>query len=236
MLAEAIHSFADTGNQGCCLFGRHASRRPADEEHPVRLRQPAVLLGLHRRARAVQPGRLVLDLRRHRQAAAPARAREPGLRDRRLARRGGDGVVVVPHRASREPTTSATPARAWWQFIRHTKIPELPVVLLEDTGALVGLAFALVRRDAGATSPTNPAGTRPAASRSGSCSSSIAIVLAIEMGEPARRRGGSTAGRGRDPRRDRVARLRHADASTCAPSTSAPTRSCSRPSSSSITA
>ncbi len=33
--------------------------------------------------------------------------------------------------------------RSWWQFIRHAKIPELPVVLLEDFGALVGLVFAM---------------------------------------------------------------------------------------------
>jgi divalent metal cation (Fe/Co/Zn/Cd) transporter len=33
--------------------------------------------------------------------------------------------------------------RTWWQFIRGTKNPELPVVLLEDFGALVGLVFAL---------------------------------------------------------------------------------------------
>src|SRR6185503_587555 len=33
---------------------------------------------------------------------------------------------------------------SWWAFIRHSKVPELPVVLLEDLGALVGLAFALV--------------------------------------------------------------------------------------------
>jgi divalent metal cation (Fe/Co/Zn/Cd) transporter len=32
----------------------------------------------------------------------------------------------------------------WPEFIRHAKVPELPVVLLEDTGALLGLAFALV--------------------------------------------------------------------------------------------
>ena len=31
----------------------------------------------------------------------------------------------------------------WWSFVRHSKSPELPVVLLEDVGALVGLAFAL---------------------------------------------------------------------------------------------
>jgi cation diffusion facilitator family transporter len=32
---------------------------------------------------------------------------------------------------------------SWWQFIRHAKVPELPVVLLEDFGALIGLVFAL---------------------------------------------------------------------------------------------
>src|SRR5918997_741455 len=31
----------------------------------------------------------------------------------------------------------------WWQFIRQAKVPELPVVLLEDLGALVGLILAL---------------------------------------------------------------------------------------------
>ncbi|HEX3651113.1 MAG TPA: cation transporter, partial [Pseudonocardiaceae bacterium] len=32
----------------------------------------------------------------------------------------------------------------WWRFVRDAKIPELPVVLAEDTGALIGLAFALL--------------------------------------------------------------------------------------------
>src|SRR5439155_7953439 len=34
--------------------------------------------------------------------------------------------------------------QSWWAFIRHAKGPELPVVLLEDTGALIGLVFALL--------------------------------------------------------------------------------------------
>ena len=33
--------------------------------------------------------------------------------------------------------------RSWWKFIRTAKTPELPVVLLEDLGALAGLVFAL---------------------------------------------------------------------------------------------
>ena len=32
---------------------------------------------------------------------------------------------------------------SWWRFIRTSRNPELPVVLLEDTGALIGLVFAL---------------------------------------------------------------------------------------------
>jgi divalent metal cation (Fe/Co/Zn/Cd) transporter len=33
---------------------------------------------------------------------------------------------------------------SWWGFIRHTKSPDLPVVLLEDLAALIGLVIALV--------------------------------------------------------------------------------------------
>jgi divalent metal cation (Fe/Co/Zn/Cd) transporter len=32
---------------------------------------------------------------------------------------------------------------SWWRFIRNSRNPELPVVLLEDTGALIGLVLAL---------------------------------------------------------------------------------------------
>ncbi len=35
-------------------------------------------------------------------------------------------------------------ASSWWSFIRHSRSPELPVVLLEDLGALTGLVLALV--------------------------------------------------------------------------------------------
>jgi len=42
-------------------------------------------------------------------------------------------------RESRELKGTAS----WWRFIRDAKVPELPLVLAEDTGALLGLVFAL---------------------------------------------------------------------------------------------
>jgi divalent metal cation (Fe/Co/Zn/Cd) transporter/ketosteroid isomerase-like protein len=47
-------------------------------------------------------------------------------------------------RTARHEAAPSRGKRTWWAFIRTTKNPELPVVLLEDSGALVGLFFALV--------------------------------------------------------------------------------------------
>src|SRR4029453_19212584 len=69
---------------------------------------------------------------------------------------------------------------SWWQFIRAAKSPELPVVLLEDFGALIGLLFAIV----GIT--LSELTGEPAFDALGSIAIGlllgvIAVVLAIEM-------------------------------------------------------
>jgi len=54
--------------------------------------------------------------------------------------------LVMEGLSLRTARREASPARgkqSWWRFIRTTKSPELPVVLLEDSGALVGLVLAL---------------------------------------------------------------------------------------------
>jgi hypothetical protein len=45
-------------------------------------------------------------------------------------------------RAARRESKPLKGARSWWGFIRSSRNPELPVVLLEDSGALVGLSLA----------------------------------------------------------------------------------------------
>jgi divalent metal cation (Fe/Co/Zn/Cd) transporter len=58
------------------------------------------------------------------------------------------GIAIVLEtlslRTARREASSVRRGRTWWQFIHTTKNPELPVVLLEDTGALVGLFLAFV--------------------------------------------------------------------------------------------
>jgi divalent metal cation (Fe/Co/Zn/Cd) transporter len=67
----------------------------------------------------------------------------------------------------------------WPEFIRHAKVPELPVVLLEDTGALLGLAFALL--GVGLAELTgNPRYDAVGSLAIGALLGCIAFVLAVE--------------------------------------------------------
>jgi divalent metal cation (Fe/Co/Zn/Cd) transporter len=94
------------------------------------------------------------------------------------------GVAIVLEALSfRTAMKQASPGRgdaSWWQYIRRSKSPELPVVLLEDTGALLGLFLAVV----GVTAAEITGNSRWDALGSigiGLLLVVIAIVLATEM-------------------------------------------------------
>lgn len=142
LLAEAIHSFADTGNQGLLMVGSKRASLPADDRHPFghasRRYFYAFLVALVLFSAgglfAIYEG---VDKMRH--------PHEPeGL---------GWAVAVLAvafvlesfslRTAVRESRPLKRRRESWFHFIRHTKNAELPVVLLEDFAALVGLAFAL---------------------------------------------------------------------------------------------
>ena len=101
LLAEAIHSVADTGNQALLILGGARAKRGRDTTSSVRLRTGAVLLGVRRRGRALHRRRRVRAVRGHREAAAPARGRELRRRDRDPPCRDRAGVVVVSHGGAR---------------------------------------------------------------------------------------------------------------------------------------
>jgi divalent metal cation (Fe/Co/Zn/Cd) transporter len=69
---------------------------------------------------------------------------------------------------------------SWWNFVRRSKVPELPIVLLEDAGALIGLVLALL--GVGLTMLTGNSNWDAVASIAiGSLLCVISLVLAIEM-------------------------------------------------------
>jgi cation diffusion facilitator family transporter len=140
MLAEAIHSLADTGNQGLLMFGGARSRRPADDAHPFgygRLRYfSAFVVALV----LFSVGGLFAVFEGVEKLVHPHMIDAPGL---------AIGVLFVSAclesfslRTALHESRVEREGRSILQFVRRTKIPELAVVLLEDIGALLGLAFA----------------------------------------------------------------------------------------------
>ena len=142
MLAESVHSFADTGNQALLLFGGRSARREPSREHPFGYGREryfwafvvAVVLFTLGSVFALYEG---IDKLRH-----PHELESP------LWAIGILAVAIVLESVSlRTAITAANPLRngaSWWSFIRNSKAPELPVVLLEDAAALFGLVIALV--------------------------------------------------------------------------------------------
>lgn len=141
MLAESVHSLADSGNQALLLLGASRGRRIADERHPFGYGAAryfwafvvAVVLFTVGGAFALYEG---IEKLRH-----PHHVDSYGI---------AIGVLIVAivletlsFRTAIKETQPLLNGRSYWRFIKESKTPELPVVLLEDLAALVGLILAL---------------------------------------------------------------------------------------------
>ncbi|MFL6089173.1 MAG: cation diffusion facilitator family transporter [Aeromicrobium sp.] len=148
MLAESIHSLADSGNQLLLLIGGKRSQRDATEEHPFGYGREryiyafvvAVVLfsvgGLFTLYESIHK---LLALEHHQLEAHGWRQYVPVVvLGMSIVLEGFSfRTAIVEGRESKGSHT-------WREYIRHAKAPELPVILLEDLAALIGLAFALV--------------------------------------------------------------------------------------------
>jgi cation diffusion facilitator family transporter len=142
MLAESVHSVVDSTNQGLLLLGRKRASRAPDAVHQFGYGRDrffysfvvALLLFTLGAAFSVYEGT-------HKIADPhPVKAPAVGLVILALA-------VVLEGISFRTAIKESRPFkgdRSWWGFIREATEPELPVVLLEDFGALVGLLLALL--------------------------------------------------------------------------------------------
>jgi cation diffusion facilitator family transporter len=141
MLAEAVHSVADTSNQGLLLLGQRTSRRKATPEHPFGFGRDryfysfivALMLFSLGAAFAMYEG--IHKLQHPEPLTAPLVA--VGILVIAIVLEGYSFRTAVVESRKIKGDVS------WWGFIRQSRSPELPVVLLEDTGALLGLVFAL---------------------------------------------------------------------------------------------
>lgn len=142
MLAESVHSLADTGNQGLLLLGGRRARRRPTPTHPFGYGREryfwafvvAVVLFTLGSVFATVEG--IEKIRHPHEIESPEWALGIlGLAI--LLELWSFRTAVVAANAMRGEADIIT-------FIRRSKSPEVPVVLLEDTGALLGLVVAFV--------------------------------------------------------------------------------------------
>ena len=142
MLAESVHSLADSGNQLLLLIGGKKSRREATPEHPfgfgraryvyafivaVVLFSVGGLFALYEAWHKFQHPEPITDWR-----WVPIAVLVVAI-----------GLEGFSFRTAIVESNHVRGSRSWVGFIRTAKAPELPVILLEDFAALLGLVFAL---------------------------------------------------------------------------------------------
>ena len=149
MLAEAIHSVADAGNQVLLLVGGRRAKRAATPEHPFGYGRERYVFGFIVAVVLFSVGGLFALYEAYHKYHE-VHAGEPNLL---LEGRWWWVPLVVLTAAIIAETFSFRTAivesnkvrgkQGWNRFIRSAKAPELPVILLEDFAALLGLIFAL---------------------------------------------------------------------------------------------
>lgn len=150
MLAETIHSLADSGNQVLLLVGGKRAVRPATENHPFGFGRERYIYAFIVSIVLFSVGGLF--------ALYEAYHKWNEVRDGHPTEmlEGNTWVVAVvvlvvaiimesfSFRTAIIESNHVRGKLSWTEFIRRSKAPELPVVLLEDFAALVGLFLALI--------------------------------------------------------------------------------------------
>ncbi|MFF9202979.1 cation diffusion facilitator family transporter [Streptomyces sp. NPDC014986] len=141
MLAESVHSLADSGNQGLLLVGGKRARREATPQHPFGYGRERYIYAFLVSIVLFSVGGMFALYEGYEKIKHPHELEHwywPV------------GVLVFAiiaetfsFRTAIKESNVLRGKRSWKEFVRHSKAPELPVVLLEDLGALVGLILAL---------------------------------------------------------------------------------------------
>ncbi|MCU1529724.1 MAG: cation diffusion facilitator family transporter [Frondihabitans sp.] len=142
MLAEGVHSIADSANQLLLLLGARQSRRKADEEHPFGYGRERYVYAFVVSIILFSIGGVFSVYEGVGKIQHPHELEVPWLPLAVLVI-----AMVLESFSLRTALREARPHRgdqSWLRFIRRAKAPELPVLLLEDTAALTGLGLAFL--------------------------------------------------------------------------------------------
>lgn len=148
MLAEAIHSVADSGNQVLLLFGGRRAQRQATPLHPFGFGRERYIYAFIVSIVLFSVGGLFALYEAyhkfHEATSSPDRGAITSWQWLPVT------VLIVAiilesfsFRTAIVESNAVRGNASWKEFIRRAKAPELPVILLEDLGALVGLILAL---------------------------------------------------------------------------------------------
>ncbi|HLM63120.1 MAG TPA: cation diffusion facilitator family transporter [Acidimicrobiales bacterium] len=141
MLAESVHSLADTSNQLLLLLGHRRARKPATPDHPFGHGRERYFWSFIVALILFSLGGVFATFEGIEKIRHPHELESPAVAVGILL-----VAIVLEALSFRTAVNESTHVKGdldWWQFIRRSKTPELPVVLLEDFGALIGLTLAL---------------------------------------------------------------------------------------------
>ncbi|MFD7630424.1 cation diffusion facilitator family transporter [Streptomyces sp. NPDC059851] len=141
MLAESVHSLADSGNQGLLLLGGKKAQREATPQHPFGYGRERYIYAFLVSIILFSVGGMFALYEGYEKIKHPHPIEDWWW---------PIGVLVFAiiaesfsFRTAIKESNELRGGLTWTQFVRRAKAPELPVVLLEDLGALVGLVLAL---------------------------------------------------------------------------------------------
>lgn len=142
MLAESVHSLADSGNQALLIIGRNRSTRTSTAEHPFGYGRERYFYAFVVAVVLFSLGSLFSLYEGYEKIHVPHPVEDPIWAFVVLV-----AAIVMEGFSFRTAVGESNESRGrqgWFTFIRRAKSPDLPVVLLEDFAALIGLVFALL--------------------------------------------------------------------------------------------
>ncbi|EDY44345.1 cation diffusion facilitator family transporter [Streptomyces sp. SPB074] len=141
MLAEGVHSVADSGNQALLLLGKKRSERAATPQHPFGYGRERFLYAFLVSIVLFSVGGMFALYEGYEKIKHPHELEHwywpVGVLVFAIIAEG------LSFRTAVKESNTTRGTMSWVEYIRRAKAPELPVVLLEDFGALIGLVLAL---------------------------------------------------------------------------------------------